>query len=46
MSSFAARVKAWYEQGRWTEQMVRNAYEKGRITAVELAEILGDNASA
>lgn len=41
MSSFALKVKKWYERGIWTEQMVRDAYEKGRITEAELQEILG-----
>jgi hypothetical protein len=41
MSKFAEKVRRWYETGVWTEQMVRNAYDKGRITAQELAEILG-----
>lgn len=41
MSSFAEKVRRWYESGMWTEQMVRNAYAKGRITEEELAEILG-----
>ena len=41
MSSFAEKVRRWYERGIWTERMVRDAYDKGRITADELAEILG-----
>ena len=42
MSSFAEKVRRWYERGIWTERMVRDAYDKGRITAEELAEILGE----
>lgn len=41
MSSFAEKVKRYYERGIWTERMVRDAYAKGRITAEEMAEILG-----
>ena len=40
MSRFAAKVLAWYKSGVWTEQMVRDAHAKGRITAEELDEIL------
>ncbi len=43
MSKFAQKVKKWYDAGIWTEQMVRNAYEKGRITTEELAVILGED---
>ena len=42
MSSFAEKVKRWFERGIWTEKMVHDAYTKGRITAEELAEILGE----
>lgn len=42
MSSFAEKVKRYYDKGLWTEKMVRDAYDKGRITADELAEILGE----
>ena len=41
MSSFAEKVKRYYDKGLWTEKMVHDAYDKGRITADELAEILG-----
>lgn len=41
MSSFATKVKRWYDAGTWTEQMVRNAYAKGKITEEELSLILG-----
>lgn len=46
MSTFAIKVKKWYEAGLWTERMVRDAYDKGRITAFELAEILGGDSAA
>lgn len=42
MSSFASKVKKWYEAGYWTRQMVENAYDKGRLTAEETSWILGD----
>ncbi|HAM14323.1 MAG TPA: XkdX family protein [Eggerthellaceae bacterium] len=42
MSRFAQKVKAYYDAGLWSERMVRDAYEKGRITAEELTEILGE----
>lgn len=42
MSSYAKKVQKWYQRGFWTEDMVRDAYDKGRITAEELAEILGE----
>ena len=42
MSSFAEKVKRWYERAIWTERMVRDAYDKGRITSDEMAEILGE----
>ena len=35
------KIKKWYKQGLWTEEMVQNAVEKGVITAEEAAEILG-----
>lgn len=34
------KIKKWYKQGLWTEEMVLNAVEKGIITAEEAAEIL------
>ena len=37
------KIKKWYEQGLWTEEMVKNAVKKGVITAEEAAEILGVN---
>ena len=42
MTKFAEKVKAWYEAGVWTLDMVRNAVEKGRISAEEFAEITGE----
>lgn len=34
------RIKKWYGMGLWTEEMVMNAVEKGKITEAEAAEIL------
>lgn len=34
------RIKKWYEQGLWTEQMVRNAVRKGVLTEAQAEEIL------
>ena len=34
------KIKKWYKQGLWTEEMVLNAVEKGIITAEQAAEIL------
>ena len=36
-----AKIKRWYEKGLWTEAMVRNAVEKGVITAEQFEEITG-----
>ena len=36
------KIKKWYIQGLWTEEMVRNAVEKGVITEEQCAEILGE----
>lgn len=41
MSKFAQKVKRYYDAGVWTERMVRDAFDKGRITYEELVEILG-----
>lgn len=35
------RIKKWYSMGLWTEEMVRNAVDKGVITEEEYNEILG-----
>ncbi len=36
------KIKKWYEKGLWTETMVRQAVEKGVLTAQEAAAILGE----
>lgn len=35
------KIKQWYAQGLWTEEMVRNAYLKGIISEDDMNEILG-----
>ena len=40
MSSFAERVKRYYDAGIWNDEMVRNAHAKGRITEDEMRAIL------
>lgn len=35
-----AKIKRWYKQGLWTEEMVQSAVTKGILTADEAAEIL------
>ena len=34
------KIAKWYKQGLWTDNMVRNAVNKGVITETEAAEIL------
>lgn len=34
------KIKRWYEQGLWTETMVRNAVTKGVLTEAQAEEIL------
>lgn len=34
------KIKKWYNQGLWTEDMVRNAVEKGIITQEQAQEIM------
>jgi uncharacterized XkdX family phage protein len=35
------KIKRWFNQGLWTAEMVRNAVEKGVITAEQFKEITG-----
>ena len=35
------KIKKWYKQGLWTEEMVLNAVQKGVLTEEQAAEILG-----
>ena len=34
------KIKKWYIQGLWTEEMVRKAYEKGILANGQVVEIL------
>lgn len=34
------KIERWYHMGLWTEEMVRNAVNKGVLTAEEAEEIL------
>ena len=34
------KIKKWYKQGLWTEEMVRNAVTKGVLNEAEALEIL------
>ncbi len=35
------KIKRWYYQGLWTEEMVKQAVEKGVITQTEANELIG-----
>ena len=35
------KIKKWYEQGLWAEEMVKQAVEKGVITQDEYDELIG-----
>ena len=37
------KIRLWYEQGLWSKQMVKNAVDKGLITAEQYAEITGED---
>ena len=36
-----ARVKHWYDNGLWTDKMVRNAVAKKKLTPEQYKEITG-----
>lgn len=36
------KIKKYYEDGFWTKKMVKNAVVKGKITAEEYEEIVGE----
>ena len=38
------RIKKWYKQGLWTEDMVLDAIQKGKITHEQAFEILNRGA--
>ena len=35
------KISKWYKQGLWSDEMVRNAVEKGVITKEDYKEITG-----
>lgn len=37
------KIAKWYKQGLWTAGMVREAAEKGVITATDYEEITGES---
>ena len=39
------KIKRWYIQGLWTEEMVQKAADKGVITQDEASEILSEEES-
>lgn len=41
-SKMFAKIKAYYEEGRWPKAWVANAVIKGKITADEYEEIVGE----
>ena len=38
----AEKIAKWYKQALWTKAMVRNAALKGKITAEDYANIVGE----
>jgi len=36
------KIKRYYDEGLWTKHMVRNAVKKGKITAEQYEEIVGE----
>lgn len=36
------KIAKWYKQGLWKKDMVRNAADKGVISAEDYAEIVGE----
>lgn len=39
------KIKAYYDAGFWTLDMVKNSVKKGRITEAEFEEITGEKYS-
>lgn len=35
------KIKKWYKQGLWSEEMVQNAVKKGVVTQAQAGFILG-----
>lgn len=46
MSKDYALIKAWYDMGLWDEVRMRNAVDKGKITASEYEAITGTKYAA
>lgn len=42
MSAFALKVKRFYDMGLYTATMVYDFFRKGKITAAEYNEIVGE----
>lgn len=42
MSSYAMKVKKWYDSGEWPKKWVRNAVGMGKITPAEYELITGE----
>lgn len=42
MSKDFNKIKAWYDDGFWNKEMVRNAVIKSKITPGEYSEITGE----
>lgn len=36
------KIAKWYKQGLWTEEMVKQAWEKNILTEEEYLEIVGE----
>ena len=41
-SKMFEKIKDYYEKGRWSKAWVRDAVVKGKITAAEYEEIVGE----
>lgn len=41
-SSMFEKINEWYKSGFWRKAMVKNAVKKGKITAEEYKEIVGE----
>ncbi len=41
-SKMFKKIQKWYQEGNWTARMVGDAVVKGKITAAEYEEIVGE----
>ncbi len=41
MREFAEKVKVWYELGLWSEERVKNAVKRGKLSTEEYAAVTG-----